>query len=73
MLKLDWSNVKSALVYSVLAVALYIISKGSVFGLDWKIMVDVAVLGLLTSLTKNLLTTDNGKFLGVTTVIPDKK
>lgn len=65
ILKLSLENVKSAIVYGLLAVALFVISKGSVFGLDWHALVDVGVLGLLTSLVKNLLTTNEGNFVGL--------
>ncbi len=83
---LSWSNVKSAVVYGVLtlltsfglAFAQGILNAGSVFGLDWKAIVDSSVIAtiptliVLISLGKNLLTDAQGKFLGKTTVIPDK-
>jgi len=68
--KLSVENLQSAIVYGLLAVALFVISKGTVFGLDWKALVDVGVLGVLTSLVKNLLTTDKGNFVGAVKVIP---
>lgn len=73
ILELSWINIKSGLIYGLLAVIVYVISKGSVFGLDWKTLVDVGVLGLLTSLVKNFFTSDNGKFAGVIKVIPPTK
>lgn len=83
---LTWSNVKSAVVYGVLALgATFILSflqsvlnAGSIFGLDWKSIIDSATIATIpvfitfVSLGKNLLTTSQGKFLGVTEVIPDK-
>ncbi len=80
ILKLDWTNVKSALVYGVLsaflAIALYINEVHSVFLIDWKALVNAGVFGGLTaviSLIKNLLTTNSGNFLGIINVIPDTK
>ena len=70
ILKLSWVNVQSALVYGFVAVALLIISKGTVFGLDLKELVDTLVLGILASLVKNLFTTESGNFAGVVKVIP---
>lgn len=63
--KLDLANVRSAVVYGVVAVAVVVISEGTVFGLDWKVLTDVGVIAVLTSLVKNLLTTDSGQFVGV--------
>ena len=73
ILKLSWVNVWSALVYGVLAMAQYVISQGTVIGLYWKILVDVGVLGLLSSLIKNILTTNQGNFVGLIKVIPPVK
>lgn len=83
---LTWSNVKSALVYGLLVLATSfalalvqnILSAGSIFGLDWKHIVDTSVIATLPigiaglSLLKNFLTDAQGKFLGKTEVIPDK-
>jgi len=69
LLQLSWINIKSAIVYGVIAVCLYIISKGTVFGLDWKILVDVGVMAILTSFTKNFFTTNSGDFAGVIKVV----
>lgn len=83
---LSWSNVKSALVYGGLAVVVTflmvvgqsILDAGSIYGLDWATIIDkgaIAVIGVfvsLLSILKNLLTTSNGKFLGLLEVIPDK-
>lgn len=66
---ISWINVKSALVYGLLAVILAIIAHGSIFGLDKYALVDVAVMGILTSFVKNFLTTNDGNFAGVVKVI----
>jgi ABC-type glycerol-3-phosphate transport system permease component len=83
---LTWANVKSALIYGALALITTfllsllqsVLNAGSIFGLDWKSIIDSAAIAtipvLITfiSLGKNLLTTSQGNFLGVTEVIPDK-
>jgi len=82
---LTWSNVKSAIVYGLLvlfasfgfSLVQSILNAGSIFGLDWKHIVDTAVIATLPiiiaslSLLKNFLTDSSGHFLGVTKVIPD--
>lgn len=82
---LTWANVKSAIVYGLLvlgvsfalAFAQGVLNAGSIFGLDWKHIVDTSVIATLPilvvslSLLKNLFTTSSGKFLGMTKVIPD--
>ncbi len=87
MFKIDWSNIKSAVVYGlltwavifILSVAQNIQNAGTIFGLDWKHIIDKGVVEtipaivVVISLIKNFLTTDKGKFLGVVTVIPDKE
>lgn len=69
MLKLSWGNVKSALVYAIIAGlvadAIYMIEVGTVFALDWHMLVDGFVFGAITSIVKNLFTNDSGKFLGM--------
>jgi hypothetical protein len=86
LFNLNWTNIKSAVVYGLLAMALVfilslaesILKAGSIFGLDWKALLDKGVIVALgtfvttVSLIKNFLTTEKGEFLGVTTVIPDK-
>lgn len=86
LLTLSWSNVKSAIVYGFLtsfvtfaAVFLAgIVSHGSIFGVDWYHLLDtstIATLGVwiaMISLLKNLLTDAQGRFIGITEVIPDK-
>ena len=63
--KLTKNNLKSAVVYGLVAVAVVIISEGTIFGLDWKALTDVGILAVLTSIVKNLLTTDTSEFLGI--------
>lgn len=86
-LTLSWTNVKSALVYGFLStfvtfslvVGSSILAHGSIYGLDWHNIIDkgaIAVIGVLVSLVsilKNLLTNDQGKFLGMVQVIPPTK
>ena len=86
LLNLNAANIKSAIVYGVLtllatfllAAFQSILQAGSIFGLNWKAIIDSSVIAtiplLITgiSIVKNLLTTEKGKFLGVTEVIPDK-
>jgi len=85
-LTLSWPNVKSALVYGALvsgttflmAVGQDVLDAGSLLHVDWSESLDrggVAVVGVLVtavSVVKNLLTNNQGKFLGVVEVIPDK-
>ncbi len=85
-LTLNWENVKSAVVYGVLmvfvtfflAAAGIVLEHGSIYGVDWANAFDrgvISALGVivsLVSLLKNLLTNDQGKFLGVIEVVPDK-
>jgi hypothetical protein len=87
LFKIDAANVKSAVVYGIMTlVAIFLLSifqnildVGSIFGLDWKTIVDSAVVATIpsliigVSLMKNFLTNKKGEFLGVTEVIPDKK
>lgn len=87
MFKITWSNVKSALVYGFLTlVAVFtlsilqsILDAGTILGLNWIAIIDKSVIAtipsviIVLSLVKNFLTDKNGKFLGITEVIPDKK
>lgn len=87
LFKLNWVNVKSAIVYGLVSMAFAAIvtfgeaikAHGSIFGLDWHNIIDttaMAVLGAfvtLTSVIKNLLTTEKGNFLGAVKVIPEQK
>jgi hypothetical protein len=86
LLKLDWENVKSAVVYGlltmfvvfVISISEAVIAHGSIFGVDWKNVVDISSLKVLgvfisgISIVKNLLTTNDGKFFGLFTVVSDK-
>ena len=78
--KLDWVNIKSALVYggfwALLTVLIQIQEAGSIYGLDWKTLLNAGILAfiaIIISLVKNLLTTNSGNFAGVVKVIPDVK
>lgn len=84
---IEWVNVKSAIIYGlmtlmtvfVLSVLQNILDVGSIFGLNWKHIVDTATITTIPtlimgiSLFKNFLTNNKGEFLGVTEVVPDKK
>ena len=70
--KLSWINVKSALVYGLVAVALAIIANKTVFGLDWLVLADVGIMAVLTSFVKNLLTTSEGNFVGSVKTVDEK-
>lgn len=86
MMKLDWANVKSAIVYGlltaivlgILAMIGYILKIGNIFGIEWREMINQGVIAGLAglvmgiSIIKNLLTTNKGDFIGVIEVIPDK-
>lgn len=78
--KLSWANIKSALVYGVmwtlLAVCVYIVETGSIYAVNWKEVLNSGVLGLIgiiISIIKNLLTTSEGDFVGLIKVIPPTK
>ncbi len=84
--KLSWVNVKSALVYGVLtlvsvfglAVVQGVLKAGSLFGLDWKAIIDSATIATLPalisglSLMKNFFTTSRGNFVGMVKVTPEE-
>ncbi len=73
LFKLTKENLYSAVVYGFVLAALIVISKGTVFGLDWKMLVDAFITGALTSVVKNIFTTSKGNFGGVIPVIPETK
>lgn len=80
ILKLNWENVKSALVYGlmwgILAIIIQIKEIGSIFNLDWYMLANVfvmALIGFVIPIIKNLFTTKSGNFLGVIKVIPSTK
>lgn len=77
LLKLDWANVKSALVSGVLTAVLagagYIIGLGDIFAIDLHAISNVVGLAFLTtlvSLVKALLTTNEGNFVGAVNIDP---
>ncbi len=73
LLKLTCENLNSAIVYGLLLLCAEIVKVGDVFKLDWRMLVNAFVIGTITSLVKNMLTTSDGSFVGVVPVIPDKK
>lgn len=87
LFKIEGEQVKAAIVYgvvamvcgAVLAVGNYVLDAGTIFGLDWKMIVDKGALAALgafvTAVTfiASLLTTKKGNFLGAVKVVPDKK
>ena len=69
---LDLNAFRSAIVSTVLwafiAVAGYVISLGDIFVVEWKVLVNIGALSLLTGLVsviKNYLTNENGKVVGM--------
>lgn len=65
------TTIKSALVSGFLMAFIimggYVISLGNIFAVDWRIMANLGIISLLTSLVsvaKNALTNDNGSFVG---------
>lgn len=87
LLKISWVNIQSAVVYGVVSMFFAAIitvgnaikDHGSIFGLDWHNIIDttamvvLSIFVALTSVIKNLLTTEKGNFLGSIKVIPDTK
>lgn len=80
MFQLNALNIKSALVYVFLAAFFqllsYIIGVGDVWKLDYHTIVNTFVIAFAVgclSIIKNLLTTSDGKFLGVTQVTETTK
>ncbi|MGI9118429.1 MAG: hypothetical protein ACR2IQ_02680 [Minisyncoccia bacterium] len=62
------SAIISALLVAIIATLGYITTVGSIWKIDWRVIIDVGVMSLTTglaSILKNLLTTGNGKFLGI--------
>ena len=72
--KLDWINIKSAIIYGLIigvgAMFAVAIGVGDLWKLDWHVLVNAGVFALLGSLVKNLLTTNSGNFAGIVKVIP---
>lgn len=80
ILKLDWISVKSSLVYgllwALLTVMVKVVEAGSFFSVDWKDLLDaggMAFMAVIIVLIKNLLTTNNGNFVGLVQVTPPSK
>lgn len=72
---LNLASFKSALISTLLmvvvAMAGYIIGLGDIFSIDLKVLTNIGVMALLTgivSLIKNFLTSDSGKFAGITKI-----
>lgn len=84
---LELANFKSAIMQGAVAmvlgagvaVAKYVYDAGTIFGLDWHLLIDkgaMAALGIfiaIVSLTTSALTTKKGNFLGAVKTVPDKK
>ncbi|MEK6886680.1 MAG: hypothetical protein AABW88_02500 [Nanoarchaeota archaeon] len=70
--KLNWDNIKSALVFGVLsallAIGTYVVGVGDIFSLDGKVLANVGAFGglnVILSLVKRLLTNNDSEFLGI--------
>lgn len=86
LFNLNSSNVKSAIVYGLLTLGVTfllsaaesVMKAGSIWGVNWHNVVNDGAMAVLPvfvtciSVLKNILTTTDGKFLGMVTVIPDK-
>lgn len=68
LLTLDWGNVKSAIISTIIvslgATLAYIIGVGDIFKLDWREIINIAIMAGAGSLVKNFFSTNDGKFLG---------
>lgn len=69
--KVTWTEVKKALVLGVLMALLVVITEviavGDIYGLDWKTLLNLGIIALLTSFAsflQDLLTTRSGRFVG---------
>lgn len=78
--KLNWADVKSAIVYAVLtalaALIVYLIGLGDVFLLTFKPVVNIFVLSLaaaILSVIKHALTTSDNKFIGAVDLTPKEE
>lgn len=74
---LSKENIYSAIVYAVLmalvSMGIYIVGIGDIYKIETHALINSGILAFVTgiiSLLKNLLTDSNGKFLGMTPVIP---
>lgn len=75
MFTINWTAIKSALIsgllMAVLGVCAYIIQVGDIFNISLKVATNIGVMAFLTSIisvVKNFLTTDGGKFAGLTKI-----
>lgn len=85
--KINWVNVKSGIVYAILlmlamfllSIVQSVIDHKSIFGIDWKLVIDHGALEALPTLLfvlvlfKNALTTNSGNFAGVVKVVDPGK
>ena len=61
------SAMVSGLLMGLLVVLVEIVQTGSIWGLEWKTLLNLGILAVITSMIsflKSLLTTDSGNFLG---------
>lgn len=77
--KLNWADLKSALVYAVLAalaaLLVYVIGLGDLFLITFKPIVNIFGLSLaagILSVIKHALTTSDNKFIGAVDLTPKK-
>lgn len=87
LLKINWTNIKSAIIYGLMTLVtvfflnifVTIIDNGTIFGLDWASVIDRGIVAalptlvFLISIVKNLLTNNQGEFLGITEVVANKE
>lgn len=68
LLTLDFGNIKGAIISTIIvglgATLLYVYKVGSVFNLDWQVVIDTFVMAGVGSLVKNFFTDNEGKFMG---------
>ncbi len=72
---LNWTNIKSAIVYAFLTAILsmggYVIGLGDIFKVQSHAIINIGVISALTaivSILKSLLTNSQGQFMGVVQV-----
>ncbi len=78
LFKLDFTQIKSALVSGILTAVLagagYVVGLGDIFAIDVHNLTNIVSLAFLTtiiSLVKSLLTTREGNFVGAVKVVPE--
>ena len=71
-LKLNLKDLLNALMLgllvAILSVLIYIKTQGTIFGLDWKTILDIGIISLIASvadIVKSLLTTKSGNLVGL--------